>query len=171
MQHGRLGDRCDPHSCQIPKFIPQSALPPCLGREKGLQAHVTAACLLTWAGQSCQSSAALWTWAGSSRVGTLPWEGNGGGGAPQVPWASLLAQPGEQQAAGPCWRETKGGCRNPCPSQWERSLAEGQGSIQPPLGKERLLGCVWRRVCRFQYRRSKNTSDCDFSHSVTSDFT
>lgn len=38
-----------------------------------------------------------------------------------------------------------------------RTWLRGQGSTQPPLGKGRPLGCVWRRVGRFQYRRSKNT--------------
>lgn len=35
MQHGRVRDLYDPHPCQIPTFIPQSASPPHLGREKG----------------------------------------------------------------------------------------------------------------------------------------
>ena len=41
-------------------------------------------------------------------LGAPLWKGSGGGGAPQMAWACLLSQPGEQQTAGPCWRETKG---------------------------------------------------------------
>ena len=71
-----------------------------------------AACLLTEAGQGacCRSSDAPWMWPGSPHgaLGVPLREGSGGGGALQMAWVCLLSEPGEQQTAGPCWRETKG---------------------------------------------------------------
>lgn len=129
LQHGRVGVcviLLFVRSLSDPTFIPQGA------RAARAAGAVPGACSLTRAGQSRQSSAALWVWAGGcwGALGTPPWEGNGGGGAPQVPCACLLSGPGEQRAAGPWGRET------------QRVAAETCEFRFPPMLSPHSLQCI-----------------------------